>query len=140
MLASDCFSALRRLGFDRVQFVNQCAEIRLQAGDLRRCPVRRKGARQPLQQPGAEGVEPLHRAHIDIDMFDVGVPPGGSIDLRLEAAGVLRHPGAGGGQMQPVALQRAMQQGTRHSGQAAVFADISAAEGLIRATMLDPRL
>ena len=41
-----------------------------------RAAARGEGAHQPLQQPGAEGVEPLDRAHVDIDVFDVGVRAG----------------------------------------------------------------
>ena len=67
--------------------------------------TRLEGAHQALQQPGAEGVEPLDRRHVDGDALDGRVAAAEAVDLRFQRPRVGRGPDAGAGERQPVALQ-----------------------------------
>ena len=76
---------------DAVQFVDQRAVVVLQADRLAcRAAARREAAHQPLQQPGAEGVEPLDRAMSMATRLRGAMPARLASRSRLERAGVLR--------------------------------------------------
>ncbi len=102
-------------GGHAMHFVHQRAVVFLEPRHRGLAAARGKAARQPLQQPGAERVEPVDPAHIDDDAFDAAGVPGRGIDLRLQAAGVLGHPGAGTGELEPLALCRAFKQYAAHT-------------------------
>jgi len=106
---------LRQL--DAVQFVHQRAVVVLEADDFGVAAARRIDPHQPLQQPGAEGIEPLDAAHVDIDALELAGAPGLVLDLRLEAARVLRDPSAGAGELELLALGGSFQQRDAHSSQ-----------------------
>ncbi len=107
--------ARRRLRLDAAHLVHQRAIVLGEAGHLGVAAARGEAARQPLEQPGAEGVEPLDPAHVDIDALDGPAPHGLGVDLRLKAVRVLGHPGAGAGELELLALGRGFEQGVAHS-------------------------
>ena len=63
-----------------------------------------EGALEALDQPGAEGVEPLEPGEVDIDASRAAVAPGGVVDDSFELGGALGRPGAGRGKRQVFAL------------------------------------
>ena len=65
--------------------------------DARRRAARRECAVEPLDQPGAEGVEPLESGEIDVDAARACVAAGGVVDDLLKLGGALGGPRAGCG-------------------------------------------
>ena len=78
-------------------------------------PRAEKSAHQPLQQPGAEGIEPLDTGHVDIDAFDAAIVPGRVIDLRFQQVRVLGNPSAAGSEPQPPAFGLFVEQRIAHA-------------------------
>ncbi len=105
------------LALDAVHLVDQRAIILLEPGHLGVAAARAEAARQPLQQPGAEGIEPIDPAHVDNDLADGPAPPDLAVDQRLEVVRVLGGPCAGAGKPELLALRRGFKQYVAH-GQA----------------------
>ena len=101
-------------GGDAVHLVDQRAVVFLEPGHRGIAAARGKAARQPLQQPGAEGIEAVDPGHVDDNALDGVAAPGRGVDLRLQAVGVLGHPGAGAGKTQPLTFRRAFKQYAAH--------------------------
>ena len=135
-------AAVRRrlLRLDAVHLVHQRAVVFLEPGHRGVAAARRKAARQPLQQPGAEGVELVDPAHVDVDALDGAAALGRGVDLRLQAAGVLGHPGAGAGEPEPLALRRAFEQYAAHATKPLISHRFRRRTGgIVRRAALDPR-
>src|SRR5262249_14613690 len=62
-----------------------------------------EAAPQPLEQPSTEGVEPLHRAHVDVDVADPAMARDDALDQPLELARPFGRPRAAGAERQPPA-------------------------------------
>ena len=112
-LAADMRRRLFRL--HAMQLVEQRAIVVLQPGNLGLATARGEGAHQPLQQPGAEGVEPLDSRHVDIDALELAAAAGLALDQGFQRPGVAGGPSAGGGEFEPLALRRAFEQHVAHA-------------------------
>ena len=127
------------LALDAVHLVHQRAVVLLQPGDLRVAAARGKAARQPLQQPGAEGIELVDARHVDIDAFDGAAPAGGRVDLAFQPARVAGGPGAGAGELELVAFGTGFEQAVAHPGKPLILLPSPAALGAGANAILDPR-
>ncbi len=101
----------RRCGAIALACLRHKAAVMLREADDRRfAPGGREPAQQALEQPGPEGVEPFHPAHIDVDAADLGVAGDHPPDQPFELARPLGRPRSGGAERQPVAIIRAFEQ------------------------------
>jgi len=75
--------------------------------------VCRKSAAQALDQPGAEGVDALQPAEIDVDRSRTGIVACGLVDEPFQLGGALCGPGAGGDEVEPLALDAGGARGVR---------------------------
>ena len=66
--------------------------------------------RQPLEQPGAVGVEFAHPAHVDGNSLRLGRVLRGTIDERFEFRRMWRGPRAAGGKLKPAVFELGCQQ------------------------------
>ena len=108
----------RLFRLDAVNLLHQRAIVVLEPGHLGGAAARGEVAGQPLQQPGAEGVELIDRGHVDIDALHGAAAPGRGVDLGFEGAGVLGDPRAGAGKLELLAFGGAFQQCNAHFEQA----------------------
>ncbi len=83
---------------DQPHLVDQAAIAVGETDDAGRRAVRGEGAVEPLDEPGAERVEPFELGEIDVDAARRLVAAGGVVDDLLELRGALGGPGAGCGE------------------------------------------
>jgi hypothetical protein len=90
--------------------IDQGAELVGKIADLRLAPPLACRAHQPLQQPGAVGVELLDPLHVDVDLADGLFRARGCAHERFELGGIVGCPGAAGHKLKPLAADLAGEQ------------------------------
>src|SRR5215211_3392429 len=93
-----------------LHLLDQPAVMLRQTNDARLLPPRRALADQPLQQPGAVGIELAHVTHVDGDAAHARLLLGDRVDQRLQVAGIVGGPSAGGSDVELLAVDLAAQQ------------------------------
>ena len=83
-----------RLRLAWLRLLDQFVVARRQPDDVDAAARGREIAHQPLQQPGAKGVEPLDLGHVDGERELAGGLPHGGIDQRLQIGGAVDRPRA----------------------------------------------
>ena len=85
-----------------------------EAGDAGGRAAPEEGSLQPLDQPGAERVEPLEPGEVDVDRARAGMPVARVLDQAFELGGALHRPGAGSQQRDVIALGSGGKRGGAH--------------------------
>ena len=88
---------------DQPHLVDQAAVGVREIDDARGRALRSQCALEPLDEPGAERVQPFEFFQIDVDAARGRVAAGGGVDDFLELGGALGRPGAGRGQRDALA-------------------------------------
>jgi hypothetical protein len=91
---------------DRPQLRHQRAIGFRKAGDAGGRATPEEGSLQPLDQPRAEGVQPLEAGEVDVDRARAGMPAARVFDQAFELGGALHRPGAGSKQRDMIAFGR----------------------------------
>ena len=99
---------------DRPQLRHQRAIGFREAGDAGGRAAPEEGSLQPLDQPRAEGVEPLEPGEVDVDRARAGMPAARVLDQAFELGGALHRPGAGSQQRDVIALGCGGKRGGAH--------------------------